>query len=344
MVVRLMDDAQLNIIDVDDTDITVVDNLGVDDLLQQANMALDNAATSNKTEPKEKEKKKKQPKEPKVAAPDPFWPVDAVPTHLTPEQQDAARDAGTFASLVAQEWKCSRCGSENAQSRDNPKYCSRCATEIQKQTVLAKTTNSDWMDKAKEYGLEIFERQPDETDTEWRIWETYRSYYPAKLPTWTALAEKVGCAVGTVVKAAQRWSYKVRILDWSRHCDASTQEERVEAVKRVHLEQNALAELMLQKVNDAIVSLEPEFMKPNEIVNLAKLATEMQRRSTEYVPERIDQPAIVDKTTAAQDITKVEDLNEITAILQKAGALQPGTTMGVEKTTRIVVRGGDGNE
>ena len=274
-----------------------------------------------------------------VACPDPLWPVDAEPVHLTPEQKREATVVGTFVALKEADWKCEKCGVTTGASEDNPRLCRRCATADKLKPSLMKKTNSSWMEEAKEMGLEVFERQPEETTTEWRIWDMYRSYYPMKLPTWSELASRLGVSQSTVVAAAHKWNFKVRIIDWARYCDAAGQEDRVKAVQEVHASQKRLAETMLEKVREAMDSIQPEYMKPNEIVNLAKLATEMQRRSTEYIPEKVAQPAIVDKVSAAQEVTKPEDLAEIAEILSRAGAL--GQTVGIERTTRVVIKGGN---
>lgn len=288
------------------------------------------------------EKESKEAKKPEaVPSPDPLWPVDAVPTHLTMEQKRNAIEVGSFVALKEADWKCERCGREDMPSPDNPRLCKKCAIVDKNTTQLMKKTNSSWMDDAKEFGLEIFERQPEETNTEWMIWETYRNYYPGKLPTWSALAEKCGVSISTVVKASQRWSFKLRILEWARHCDAQSQEDRVLAVKEMNLAQNKLATTMLEKVNEAMEKLVPDLMKPNEIVNMAKLATELQKRTVEAVPEKIQQPGIVDKVSARQEVTRAEDLAEIAEILKRTGALDGGKTVGIEQSTRIVIRGGD---
>ena len=289
---------------------------------------------------KKKAAAKEIPPAPAVAIPDPFWPVDAVPVHLTPQQKADALEVGSFASLKALDWTCSKCGTENSPSRDNPALCTKCAIEEKQSTTLMKKTNSSWMDDAKALGLELFERQPEETATEWRVWETYRNFYPMKLPTYSQLAAAAQCSVSTVVTAAQRWNFKVRIIEWARHCDSSSQTDRVKAVAELNTAQLTLAEGMLQKVCDAISKLQPEFMKPNEIVNMAKLATEMQRKIVESKPEKVEQPAIVDRTTAEQAVTKPEELSEIAEILTKMGVLD-AKTIGIERTTRVVVMGGD---
>lgn len=306
-----------------------LDQFNIDDVVKQATDAVKNSANEKSVKA--------------APVPDPFWPVDAKPTHLTPAQKAQAIEVGSFVSLKEEDWHCAKCGSENDPSRDNPSLCRKCAIEEKQSTVLMKKTNGSWMDDAKAFGLEIFERQPEETATEWRVWECYRNHYPMKLPTYSQLAEEANCSVSSVVNAAQKWNYKVRIIEWARHCDSQSQEERVQAVKNLNTAQFDLAKNMLEKVTKAIGEIQPEFMKPNEIVNMAKLATDMQRKIVESKPEKIEQPGIVDKASAAQELTKAGDLNEIAEILSKIGVFETGT-VGIEKTTRVIVKGGDDNE
>ena len=273
-----------------------------------------------------------------VLHPDPFWPEGVEPTHLTPEQKAAAIELGTFVALKEGDWKCEKCGATDKPSKNNVDLCVNCEILDSKQVALAKKTNSTWMETAMEFGLELFERQPEESDTDWRIWEVYRSHYPLKLPTYSDLAKETGCAVGTVVNAAQRWSYKVRILAWARFCDADIQQKRVETVREMNTKQLEMSTTLLNKVGAAIDLLEPENLRPGEIVNLFKVATELQRKSAMHVEETIVQPAIADKTAKATNLTKPEDISEIAAILKKAGALE-GQTVVVETAQRITVRG-----
>lgn len=281
----------------------------------------------------------KAPRKPELY-PDPLWPVDALPTHLSKDQQREAALLGSFASLKALDWKCSSCGNENNASPDMPHLCVKCAREEKNKYCIEKKINKDWMEEAKENGIELFERQPDETVNEWRIWEKYRSYYPLKLPTWAELSDKLGMAPGTVVKAAQKWNYKARILDWARYCDAGSQEERVVAVRILNTQQLNTSNRMMELVNDALDLMSPGSMRPAEVVSMAKLAGEMQLRATQHIEEKVAQPGMIDRVAASQQTTKVEDVNEILEILGKAGALG-GKTLGIEHTTRVIVKGGD---
>lgn len=263
--------------------------------------------------------------------PDPLWPDNAVPLHLSRKQLNEAKEVGSYSSLKKKDWKCEKCGTEVNPSAKNPKLCRSCAAVDKQVTSLAKKTNSDWMEIAKDLGLELFERQPEETDTEWRIWDAYRSLYPAKLPTYKELSELVGMSQSTVVKAAQRWSYKVRMVNWARYADASIQEKRIVAIKDMNEKHLSMATTITDKLKTALEGLQPELLKPGEIVNLFKVATELERKATTYVDEKVDN-VVVESGASSKELTKPEDISEIVGILQAAGVLN-NKNIGVKMTT-----------
>lgn len=255
---------------------------------------------------------------------------------LYPDSEIVEDISSSFESSVkGYVWKCSKCGANDEISED-PKLCKLCFIEQKNKTALAKNTNADWMELAKTLGLEVFERQPEEGDIEWRIWEKYRSYYPLKLPTYSELAAATGHAVATVVKAAQKWSYKIRLLEWARYTDADIQTQRVAAIREMNQKQLGISKTMVDKLRTAVNNIDPLTLRPNEIINLFKVSVEMERKITEYVEPTVVQSAIADKSAPAQGLTKVEDIDEIVEILKRAGALQ-GKNIGIETTTRVVL-------
>lgn len=264
--------------------------------------------------------------------PDPFWPEGAEPKHL----KKGSAVANEFEGLVGPIWKCEKCGTIVAPSPTDKRYCVKCAELESQNSAMAKRMNSDWMEQSTALGLSIFERQPEETDTEWRIWCAYRSYYPRKLPTWTELAAEVGCSASTVVKTAQRWSYKVRLIAWSKFTDDDIQEKRIAAIREMNEKQLGMAKGIQEKLATAIELLDPTTLRPGEIVNLFKVATELERRVTTYVEEKVD--SSTSETQKKQTIqTKPEDMASIVAILQGAGVLE-GKVVGVEQTTRLIAK------
>lgn len=287
-------------------------------------------------------KPKNKPYEPTVIEPDPYWPAGFEPEHLRGEQKipetvEAFVNAGN--ALAGPKWKCAKCGVDTGRSQSKPELCVKCAASEHQNTSLARKANSNWMEEAKELGLEIYERQPQETDLEWLIWCTYRSYYPLRLPNMNELAVKVGCATATVVKAVNKWSYKVRMIDWARYTDDTIAERRIEAIKEMNEKQLNMAKSVQGKLADAINMIDPALLKPNEIVNLFKMATELERKITTTVDEKVES-TVVSTSNKAQEITKTEDLSEVMKILGDAGLLK-GKTIGVETTTRIIAKEDD---
>lgn len=271
--------------------------------------------------------------------PDPFWPGGAEPLHLSVAERENKEIVATYEAIKGELWACSKCGATSHPSKDDKELCETCSREAAQVSTMQKKINSDWMELAGELGLELFERQPEETDVEWRIWTAYRSYYPLKLPTYAELAAATGHSQSTVVKAVQKWSYKVRLMSWAKFTDADIQEKRIKAVREMNEKQLGMAQTIQDKLRDAINGIEPALLKPNEIVNLFKVATELERKVTTYVEEQVASTA-TEASTKTAALTKPEDISEIVDILKKSGMLQ-GKQVGIEQTTRVVVKEDD---
>lgn len=279
-------------------------------------------------------KKVDKPVEP--VKPDPFWPTGAVPDHLSPAQM---ADTKISEFVGVDPWTCVKCGTHLNKSSENPDYCVECWKKEANNTALARKVNSSWMEDSDALGLAYFERQPEETDTEWMIWERYRSHYPMKLPTWSELAKECGCSVGLVTRTAQKWSFKVRLQSWARYTDDSMMEERAAAIKEMNARQVGMAKTLQEKLKTAIDSIDPVLLRPGEIVQLLKVSAELERRIVTATPEKVEGTSL-DVKQRQNNLTKPEDMNEIVSILAKTGVL-PGQGIAVEQTTttRIVAKG-----
>lgn len=269
-------------------------------------------------------------------APDPFWPSGVAPTHLPSELRKNPEIIEQFTGAIGEIWHCEKCGRIDQKSLKDERYCHECYEKEVQNTALAQKINANWMEQAEELGLATFERQPEETDLEWLIWINYRAYYPLKLPTWTELASQCHTSVATVTKTAQKWSFKVRLIAWARHTDDSMQEQRIAAIKEMNAKQLGMAKKINEKLAEAIDKLDPDLLKPGEIVNLFKVATDLERKITSYVEEKVENTAAESKTKQFAE-TKVEDLSEVIAILQRTNIFD-GKTIGIEQTTRIIAK------
>lgn len=291
------------------------------------------AAVDARRAAKKQEKEQAKLLESMPKTPDPLWPAGVKPLHIPKEKQSE------FERLVGPIWHCTKCGRTIGQSIADNRYCNDCYKKEAQNTKLAQRVNSNWMEQAEELGLALFERQPEETDAEWRIWCKYREYYPHKLPTWQELAKACGVPIATVTRAAQKWSYKVRLIAWSQYTDSTIQEKRIEAIKEMNEKQLVMAKTIQEKLKTAIENLDPLTLRPNEVVNLFKVATELERKVTTYVDEKVNSELEGAKSKQVS-LTRPEDLSEVVSILKKTGLLD-GRTIGIEQTTRVVAKEND---
>lgn len=194
----------------------------------------------------------------------------------------------------------------------------------------------DWQELSRSLGLELYERQPEESDEEWRAWKTYRDIYPGKLPTMSQLSKMTGIGVSRLVRMSDKWSWKVRMLHWARSTDAEGADERRKAIKAMQDKQLALTDAMFDKLREAVDYIDPTVMRPNEITGMLKTVAQLQKDITEYVPEEVVQPALDGHAVKQSQVTKKEDIGSIAEILSSVGLLD-GATLGV-RTTELVVK------
>lgn len=276
--------------------------------------------------------------------PDELWPPGALPEHITAHDRkdNEIVDAAWKAVGADGQWRCNECGATANRSIRNPQLCATCYAKLEEQTALMRRTNEGWMEQAEQLGLALYERQPEETDNEWLVWEKYRSYYPMAMPRWTQLAKEVGLSVAFVTKTAQRWNFKARMVQWAKAVDAGNQEKRIRAIRDMNAKQLSMAQQLHDKVAAAISEIDPTLLRPNEIVSLAKFGTELERRITEHQEEKVESTAVDTKSQTRQR-TKAEDLAEVMAILKQTGVIDP-SVVGVEQKTTILVKNGGTDE
>jgi hypothetical protein len=210
--------------------------------------------------------------------------------------------------------------------------------------------NADWQEIAKENGIDLWERQPGETQLEWSIWQAYRDSYPGAKPTYKGVAEKVGSTYDYVVQVAKRWSFNMRMQAWIAECDRITMAQRREEVLAMNADHIAMATKLREKMHVAIDHIDPFTLKPSELSSLLKTMSELERKAhTDSMA--IEQMAaggagLVDagNPDIKKSPTKQADLSEVLSILLKAGALGDIGAVGVRQTTEVVVRDNNGNE
>lgn len=232
---------------------------------------------------------------------------------------------------------CTRCKLDKPPSKTNRHLCDDCVKAENNRVSHFRRHNFNWMEVSKEADLDLWERQPAETDHEWSVWLRYRDAYPGKRPTYRGVAEEMGTTVNAVRKIGGRWSFNVRLQAWAKYVDELTMLQRQEEIIGMNKQHIDMAKAINSKLEQAIALLDPATMAPNEIKNLYQIATETERKA------RLDQPIkqiqLVDEDNPELRNVSVEstDVKEILGILEQAGALK---NSGVRQTvTEVVIKG-----
>lgn len=244
--------------------------------------------------------------------------------------------------------KCPKCGQEKPADARDKHLCIDCAKAETSRYLYYRQHQGDWMEAAKDAGVDVWLQQPGETQWEYTIWCAYRDSYPGKKPSYSQVAEKLCTTRGVVAKVAQRWSFQARMQLWMAECDRITMQQRREAMLSMNRDQISMAEKLRGKLSTAIEAIVPGALKPREIATLAKVANDLER--TARIDEMAQEELIRDMSRGTENPnlkkspTKADDLGEVIQILTKAGALGAVTQIGVRETTtrEIVAMDGSG--
>lgn len=217
--------------------------------------------------------------------------------------------------------------------------CKHCIKDQNNRKALIRQHNDGWMEIAKDNQIDLWDRQPVETDTEWKIWQAYSGMYPDKKPNYRDVAEIAGCSLSYAQKTGSRWDFNIRMQHYKRHVDELTKQERAVAIKEMNAKHISMAEKLRAKLDSAIDAIDPYALKPSDLNSLMRTMSELERKA--HVSESsgdADVAAMVDTSQGGKEIvTKKEDMSEILQILGAAGMLE-GKTVGIEKTERVIIK------
>lgn len=247
---------------------------------------------------------------------------------------------------------CRQCGQLKPASSKTPGWCVDCEKAYNNRLSYRRTKNSNWQEIAKENGIELWERQPGETQLEWSIWQAYRDSYPGKKPSYKDVTKVVDTTYNFVRDTAARWNFNTRMQAWITYCDGVTLAQRRQEVLDMNKDHIAMAAKLRAKMHTAIDQIDPYSLKPAELSSLLKTMAELERKAQtdSMAIEQMQSEGFVDAESPdiKKSPTKQGDLGEVVSILLNAGALGDITQIGVRqtetKTTELVMRDADGNE
>lgn len=241
--------------------------------------------------------------------------------------------------------KCPKCGQEKVADTRNRHMCVDCAKAESKRYTHLRMNQGDWIEAAKDAGLDPWLQQPGETQWEYTIWCAYRDSYPGRKPKYGDVAEQLCTTIDVVKKVAQRWTFQARMQLWMAECDRITLEQRHREILDMNADHISMAQRLRSKLSMAIDRLDPSEIKPSEISSLAKLATDLERRARIDDMAQDEMRRNVVRDTENPNIkkspTKQSDLAEVAQILLNAGALGNSMQVGIRETREIVVKESD---
>lgn len=245
---------------------------------------------------------------------------------------------------------CPKCGGRGVEPHStNSHLCDACVkAENNRYTLKRKNQIADWLEIAKDAGLDIWLNQPQETQWEYTLWVTYRDSYPGKKPSYREVAQRHGTTLEAVQHAAKRWSWSARLQAWIRHCDDLTMAQRQQEIVDMNKKHIDMAQMLDDKIRVAIEKINPNSLEVKDIAQLLKLSSDLERKArvdTVAAELIIAEHTQVDTAPEVKkEVTKQSDLGEVLAVLNKAGVLLPGSgnKVGIKQTTEVVVmEGGD---
>lgn len=275
-----------------------------------------------------------------------------------PNESNKRSDAALVASNSAKDEEvmmvnCPRCGQYKPAHHIDKHLCVDCVKAENNRITYYRQHQEDWINNAKENGLDIWVQQPGETQWEFTVWTAYRDSYPGKKPSYSDVAKQLNTTYASVRKIAQRWSFPVRMQAWMKYCDDITLAQRRQEILDMNKDHVDMAARLRAKLSAAIDCIDPMALKPSELASLARLASDMERKARvdTIAQEEMRRELLTDTENPElkKAPTKQSDLSEVVGILLKAGALGDITQIGVKRTetktttTQVVVQDDEGN-
>jgi hypothetical protein len=239
--------------------------------------------------------------------------------------------------------QCKRCGEHKLMHKDNKHLCVDCVRVENQMVSHRRRHNEGWMAVAKEAEIELWSRQPRETDREWQIWLCYRDQYPSKRPTFVDVAEQLTTTVANIRSVGTRWEFPVRMQAWAKYVDALTQNQRQKEILAMNEKHISMANKLNTKLERVIENIDVENVSPSQLASLVKVATDLERKAgadalsiNESIVVSRDKLLGREPIVAEADKSKQNELQEIVDILAKAGAL--GSIIGVKQVTTTTTK------
>lgn len=241
---------------------------------------------------------------------------------------------------------CKLCKKDKPIEEESTTYIGMCNSCVStgKEVLNLSVDTSDWTKLADINDIELYDRQPMEADTEWRLFQCYSAMYPEAKPSLRQAAELAGISYSHASSIATKWDYKLRIQAYKQWIDELSKAQRAIAVKDMNAKHVSMAMKLQGKLDRAIDNIDPTMLAPRDINALLKTMSELERKALldNAAQEAIEyRPAVGSSSEGKKEVTlKKNDMTEILGILKATGQLNT-SLMGVETTTttRVIAKG-----
>lgn len=199
--------------------------------------------------------------------------------------------------------------------------------------VISNNLNYNWVEYAKENEIELYERQTEETDIEWLLWQMYRDQYPMSTPKIAVAADMSNLDLTIAKKIYKKWSYSLRLQYWIEFVDKELVERRRQTAIQMHDKHINMAKNLTDKLDEYIEGLSTEEINVNSLPALMKMATELEKqaRIDKIDAEDTGKPGIDGDNPMLKKVdVKQKDVTDILQVLKGAGIVGAGSKIGVE--------------
>jgi len=128
-----------------------------------------------------------------------------------------------------------------------------------------------------------WERQQGESEQAWEAFLTYRDMDPPRKVQ--AVASKLSKSRQQITKWKSAWSWEERARAYDNQIDREVKEKVVDDRQEMRERHIYIAKSLQKKALDALKNLRPEDMSPRDIKEYFRLATELERLTSDIVLE-----------------------------------------------------------
>lgn len=132
-------------------------------------------------------------------------------------------------------------------------------------------------DPSFDLGPELWERQSDETPTQWRMFVVYRDLGLTR--TYAKTAEEIEKNASYVSKVARQNNWRERAQAWDDYEDRMRRLGHIESVRKINDMHQKVGGLMLQKALQRLQTLQPSELDSSDVRQMIVEGARMQRQS-----------------------------------------------------------------